>query len=109
MVGQVSEIRRAERQGRGGGPVSLPGVIGPDARHDGRRCLPGLPEEKRGEPRASGKWIREEGRGGFEAHLIFGGSVVGKLTGLQAEGLVTSTTTKRGLVANKFAPTAGAA
>src|SRR5476649_561261 len=62
MVGEVSEIRRAERQGRGGRPVSFPRLACADPRHDFRGRVPGLPQEKPGEPSAAGKWLRQKRR-----------------------------------------------
>jgi len=70
MVGQVPEIRHAERQGRGGRSLPLPHFHGPGARHVRRRCLQRLREKERGQLQAAGIGLRRKGRGRFETHLM---------------------------------------
>src|ERR1019366_5789448 len=77
MVGEIPEIRRAERQGRGRRSVSFSRVARADARPDGRRRLSGLSQEKRGQLAAAGERLRQEGRGRLEAHLTEKLSVIG--------------------------------
>jgi hypothetical protein len=46
VVGEVPEVRPAERAGRGGGPVPFPHFHGAGLGHVGRRCLQRLREEE---------------------------------------------------------------
>ena len=69
MVGQISRIRRTERAGGSHRPVPLSDLAGTDPRHDLRRRLQRLPEEKRGEPPASGNWLQRKRSRRLQAYL----------------------------------------
>src|ERR1019366_5427418 len=77
MVGEVPEIRRTERPGGGRGPVSLPHLARPDARHERRGRVPGVREEEPGQSPATGFRIRQEGRVGLAPHLRVPGGRAG--------------------------------